>query len=435
MFKPVRHFTTVAALGVSLMLPLGVAHAQPTSDDIAALQAQINELKSQQAEIDELKAQHQAQLDALKSQQLAIEERVAKVNDTSVTRTESGDLQIGNTTLAIGGYIKGQATVSNNGFSGGKASEIVSPGSLRTVDEDLGSRTSLSARESRLNVGTSTPLADDTLKTFVEIDFYGADDEANEVVSNSYAPRLRHAYGSLGNWLVGQTWSTFMDLNGLGEVDAFGQHASVIFVRQTQLRYTQPFDGGSLQFAVENPEDGGDDQSVPDMVGRVNFDGDWGHASVAALARRLQVDDGLDDDSEWGDAYSVTARLPTFGKDDIRLQANYGNLGRYMGLRPYPDASVTEGEIEGVDAWGASAIYRHYWTDSLRTSVAYSKTGLDSDGSGDMTDSYDTTFINLMWSPMANTTYGFEYQHFNLEEVDGDSFDLDRLHFSARYDF
>lgn len=435
MFKPVRQLTTVTALGVSLMLPLGVAQAQPTAADIAALQAQINELKNQQAEIDELKAQHQQQLDALQSQQLALEEGVAEVNDTAVTRTESGDLQIGETTLSIGGYIKGQATVSDNGFSDGKASEIVSPGSLRSVDEDLGSRTSFSARQSRLNVGTSTPVAGDTLKTFVEVDFYGADDEANEFVSNSYAPRLRHAYGSWGNWLAGQTWSTFMDLNGLGEVDAFGQHASVVFVRQAQLRYTQPFDGGSLQFSVENPEDGGDDQSVPDMVGRVNFDGDWGHASVAALARRLTVDDGVDDDSEWGDAYSVTARLPTFGKDDIRLQANYGNLGRYMGLRPYPDASVSEGDIEGVDAWGASAIYRHYWTDRLRTSVAYSQTGLDSDGAGDMTDSYDTAFINLMWSPMANTTYGLEFQHFDLEEVDGDNFDLNRLHLSARYDF
>jgi hypothetical protein len=40
-----------------------------------------------------------------------------------------------------------------------------------------------------------------------------------------------------------------------------------------------------------------------------------------------------------------------------------------------------------------------------------------------------------MWSPMAQTTYGIEYQHFDLEEVDGDSFDLNRVHFSAQYNF
>ncbi|WP_168709132.1 DcaP family trimeric outer membrane transporter [Halomonas borealis] len=421
MFKPVRRITTVTVLGSTLMLPLGMANAQATPDDIEALQAQMQVL--------------QTQLDELKSEQRTTRETVAAVSDDVVTPTPKGDLKIGETTLSIGGYIKAQATLANNGYGDGKASEIVTPGSLRSVDEDLGNRTSFSARQSRLNVGTATPLAGDTLKTFVEIDFYGADDEANEFVSNSYAPRLRHAYGSWGNWLAGQTWSTFMDLNGLGEIDAFGQHASVIFARQAQLRYTQPFEGGSLQFALENPEDGGDDQSVPDIVGRVNVDGDWGHASAAALARRLTVDNGVDDDNEWGDAYSVTGRFPTLGKDDIRLQANYGNLGRYMGLRPYPDAQTENGEIGGVDAWGASAIYRHYWSDEWRSSLAYSRTGLDESGSGDMTDRYDTTFVNLMWSPMANTTYGIEYQRFDLEEVDGDTFGLDRLHVSAQYNF
>jgi hypothetical protein len=92
-------------------------------------------------------------------------------------------------------------------------------------------------------------------------------------------------------------------------------------------------------------------------------------------------------------------------------------------------------EIEGVDAWGATAIYRHFWTDNLRSSLAYSRTGLDSSGSANMTDSYDTTFFNLMWSPVANTTFGVEYQRFDLEEVDGDTFDLDRVHFSAQYNF
>ncbi|MGV8844389.1 MAG: DcaP family trimeric outer membrane transporter [Pseudomonas sp.] len=426
MFKPIIKITTATVIGASLMLPLQMAHAQATPAEISALQVQMKAL--------------QAQIDALTSQQQATQKEVATVGKNVVTRTPAGDLLIGDTTLSIGGYIKAQATASNNGFGDGKASEIVSPGALRKMNSDQGSRTSMSARESRFNIGTSTPVFGDTLKTFVELDFYGSDNQANEFVSNSYGPRLRHAYGSWGKWLAGQTWSTFMDLNGLGEIDAFGQHASAIFVRQTQLRYTQPFAGGSLQFALENPEDGGDDQSVPDMIGRVNFDGNWGHASVAAMARKLSLDDGTAKDSKWGDAYSVTGRFPTFGKDDIRLQANYGNLGRYMGLLAYPDSVVVDGgtengNIDSIDAWGLSAIYRHFWTDSLRSSLAYSQTGLDSSGSGNMTDSYDSAFINLMWTPITNTTLAIEYQRFKLEEVDGDNFDLNRMQVSAKYDF
>jgi cell division protein FtsB len=156
MFKPARRITELSAVGISLMLPLGVANAQANPADIEALQAQLQAL--------------QAQIDELKSQQRATQEEVATASDNVVTRTPNGDLQIGETTLSIGGYIKAQATLANNGYGDNKASEIVTPSSLRSVDEDLGSRNSFSARQSRLNVGTRTPLAGDALKTFVEID-------------------------------------------------------------------------------------------------------------------------------------------------------------------------------------------------------------------------------------------------------------------------
>jgi len=52
-----------------------------------------------------------------------------------------------------------------------------------------------------------------------------------------------------------------------------------------------------------------------------------------------------------------------------------------------------------------------------------------------MTDSYDSAFINLMWTPITNTTLAIEYQRFKLEEVDGDNFDLNRMQVSAKYDF
>ncbi|MBS7689777.1 hypothetical protein I0E98_01515 [Pseudomonas lalucatii] len=210
MFKSVRKMNPITALGVSLMLPLGAVQAEVAAVDINALQAQMAKQQAQMAALQE-------QIEALKSQQLVTQNEVGKVSENIVTRTPSGDLLIGETTLAIGGYIKAQSTLSSNGFADGKANEIVTPGSLRAVDERQGAG-SFSARQSRFNIGTSTPLAGNTLTTFVEVDFYGADDEANEFVSNSYAPRLRHAYGSWGNWLAGQTWSTFMDLNGLGEL-------------------------------------------------------------------------------------------------------------------------------------------------------------------------------------------------------------------------
>ena len=100
---------------------------------------------------------------------------------------------------------------------------------------------------------------------------------------------------------------------------------------------------------------------------------------------------------------SLTARFPTVGKDDIRMQVNYGNVGRYMGLRAYPDAIVNGDQIDGVDAWGASVFYRHYWTDTLRSTVAYSTSKIQDAGdyTGTTTTRYDSSFVNGFWWTVA----------------------------------
>ncbi len=87
------------------------------------------------------------------------------------------------------------------------------------------------------------------MTTFVEMDFLGSA-QGNEVVTNSYSPRLRHAFLTYNKWLFGQTWFTFFNVGALPEnLDFVGPAESTIFGRQTQIRYTS----GPWQFALENP--------------------------------------------------------------------------------------------------------------------------------------------------------------------------------------
>ena len=63
-------------------------------------------------------------------------------------------------------------------------------------------------RQSRLGVKSSTPTKYGELKTQFEFELFGTGVDAGQTTF-----RLRHAYGELGQFGAGQTWSPFMDID------------------------------------------------------------------------------------------------------------------------------------------------------------------------------------------------------------------------------
>ena len=87
--------------------------------------------------------------------------------------------------------------------------------------------------------------------TRFEIDFFGSRHRRPAHQQHATRPVLRHAYVQWGNWLVGQTWSNFMDVATLPEaVDFIGPTDGTTFVRQPQVRYTM----GGFSLSAENRE-------------------------------------------------------------------------------------------------------------------------------------------------------------------------------------
>jgi hypothetical protein len=172
------------------------------------------------------------------------------------------------------------------------------------------------ARESRINFRADTTTdGGDKITAFIEMDFFTHGD-GNEVVSNSYSPRLRHAFIKYNKWTFGQTWSTFMDVAALPEaLDFVGPAESTTFIRQSMIRYTT----GNLELAVENPQtfvaDPGDvggnerDRSTaPDMIARYTFKLDGGsYVKLAGLVRSLKVGSGVSQTDEMGVGVSASA--------------------------------------------------------------------------------------------------------------------------------
>lgn len=351
----------------------------------------------------------------------------------------SFDIDLGDKgTIKFGGYIKMDMRHVNGdiGYTDyWRGADVAMTGTEKDADGNVirtynvvgdVSSTNFSVRESRIN--TTYKRGDVT--GFVEMDFYGGG--GNELVSNSTSPRLRHAFIGYKNWKVGQTWTNFMPLIALPEaVDFGGPIVGEIFIRQPQVRYTS----GNWSFSIENPEtwggsgtissngvggglSGADTQeSMPDFTGVYSTKGDWGAAQVGVLVRN--VDDGGID--ETATALSLAAKWK-LGEDDLRVQVNTGELGRYVGAGVGAEVVTDKNGNLTVDKSTSYTIaYRHVIGNGWRTNIYAG--GYDSDESA---RKRTHVAANLMATVAPGLTAGVEVGRYEISDdgmsdVNGDT--------------
>ena len=304
------------------------------------------------------------------------------------------------------------------------------------------------ARETRINfrADTTTP-GGDSITAFIEMDFFIHSD-GNEVVSNSYSPRLRHAFIKYNKWTFGQTWSTFQDVGALPEaLDFVGPAESTTFIRQAMVRYTT----GNLELAVENPEafvaGAGDVErgrsTMPDLIGRYTFKlGDKGsYVKVAGLYRSIKVGDiaGSQRD-ETGYGVSVSSKLMFGNGADLRAMVTYGDgVGRYIGLGFVRDGYIgLDNEISTAEALAYFVSLRMPFGNGWRANVMYGNTSIDYDSdalAAGLNDSGSSIHVNLIKNILPKLDVGAEIIYGERELVSGTDGDFTRLQFSAKYAF
>lgn len=305
-------------------------------------------------------------------------------------------------------------------------------------------------KQTRFNITTNTKTAEgDSIKGVLEFDFL-ATPGGNERVSNSYVPRVRHAFISYQGWTVGQTWTTFQDVKTLPEsVDFVGTTDGVVFGRQALVKYTT----GAWEFALENSEStitpfGGiearivsDDGAVPDAVVRYTHTADWGHVSVAGIFRQLTLEvPGENDDSVTSAGISLNSKINVGEKDDIRLSFTTGSgLGRYIGLNTVNGAVIdASGNLETIDSAAYTVAYRHVWNNKMRSSFSYSALSVDNDVALTGLSATESTYsvsANLLYSPTPKITVGGEVKQATREIETGADGDMTRVQFTMKYAF
>jgi hypothetical protein len=366
---------------------------------------------------------------------------------------DSAPASSSSTTYKFGGYVKFDAMFSDYSDAtpgGGSlmrqfyyAPQI--PIGDGTVSDDI--TTDFQARESRLNFKVDHTTAGGRKVTgFIEMDFFAVTTTANEVISNSYSPRVRHAFLKFDNWTFGQTWSTFQDVAALPEaLDFVGPAESTTFIRQSMIRYTT----GNLELALENPQtfvSGGDRDlsTVPDLIARYTFKMDGGsYVKLAGLVRSLKIQDDTSGSQADATAYGISASAKfVFGSGgDLRAMVNYGDgIGRYVGLGFTPDGvrNPFTGEIDTAESVSYFVAYRHLWNDKWRSNIMYGTNSIDyADDltAASLNDNASSFHFNVIHNVLPKLDVGAEIIWGEREIVNGTDGDFTRFMLSAKYAF
>jgi hypothetical protein len=317
-------------------------------------------------------------------------------------------------------------------------------------------------RQSRLGVKTSTPTKYGELKTQFEFELFGTGVDAGQTTF-----RLRHAYGELGQFGAGQTWSPFMDPDVFPNSLEYWGPNGMVFFRNVQFRWMPLKGRNSVTIAIERPGASGDagrfsDRieltgikpkfDLPDFSGNVRFTRDWGHVQIAGILRRIKWVDTLDDDvdldgSLTGGGVNISSNLNFTKKDVGRFSVVYGTgIENYMndapvdvGLQLNPSGGprrLVKGV--GLPVLGVVAFLDHNWNKKFSTSIGYSLVNIEN-SNGQAPDAYHRghyALTNLLYHPVENVMVGGEFQWGRRENfLDGFHSDDFRVQFSFKYNF
>jgi hypothetical protein len=316
-------------------------------------------------------------------------------------------------------------------------------------------------RQSRFGMKSSTPTDYGDLKTTFEFELFGTGADAGQTTF-----RLRHAYGQLGDFGAGQTWSPFMDPDVFPNTLEYWGPTGMVFFRNVQLRWAPTMGNHSFIAAIERPGASGDagiyaDRielqnikprfPVPDFSGAYKFSQKWGYVRAAGILRVIKYDDLLQDQFDlsgtatgWG--INLSSNYNVTKNDVIRAQFVFGEgIQNYMNDSPVDVAAKKNlndpvrpivGDtipITGLVLW-----LDHTWNKEFTSSIGYSRqdnTNTDAQAPNAFKDG-QYVLGNLLYYPVTNVMFGGEFQWGRRENFsDGFHSDGVKVQFSFKYNF
>lgn len=296
------------------------------------------------------------------------------------------------------------------------------------------------ARQSRLSFDARWLVDDRVVRTFIEADFFG------NTTTSASAFRLRHAYGRIGRFTAGQTWTTFTDPSAVPQTLDVEGAVSNVNRRQALARWDQPLLDGSLLFAaaledpnvvIESPTmlAGEARTDTPDFITRLRVEPEWGEFQVASIIRQLGFQPtGMPEISETAWGFNFTGSALMLPGTKAYYQFTFGEgIGSYRGSPDVVATGPMTGEIVPVLGWLVGL--KHEWNDRLSSNVTISEVTLDDFPGQDPASLKDTTYlaVNLIQNPFERVFWGIEYLYGVRQDVSGDEGSANRLQVSCGF--
>ena len=416
-------------LSLSVVVPLQQINAE-TTDDVAILNEKLAKMQQQ---IDFLTA-NQKLSEAKQPSIKTSENKANSVNNEKST-------VIGQTKLKFYGNIRVDAAYD---FKGSTHSIANKTGSV-PLNESHPTHDSLnvSAATSRFGVEVSKPTALGELAGKLEADFMGSGgDNGNGSV------RVRHAYFSLGNWLIGQTTSPFVNNETAPSLVDFTGAMGTGTQRNVQVRYQQlltskqkilvALEGGDIEHS--NVEGG---SRFPALTMRYDLKDQNYLIQLHGLLHEVRaITDTKDEKKELAWGLGLGTKYNITDKDALFL--NYYHVvgdNHYMLYSKDNDAFYFDNNKLYLSEFDSAQLgYMHKWNKDFRSSFSvaslwYNDDSVFAEQNLDQNEKLVNASANLFWTPVEKVDFGIEYTYGKRTTFSNLEGNLSRVNFLARYNF
>ncbi|MBU3847459.1 MAG: TMF family protein, partial [Candidatus Acinetobacter avistercoris] len=295
---------------------LGLAILMITTSSYAAmtLEEQVAHLQNQVQELQTLMQQQKQASEKISAELPILKEKSALKTDLKQLVTKGGaEFELYGNVRADASYqFKGPSTMYNY------ISAVPLEGSVNEGNNSDKFQSTLNA--TRFGFNFKTPkMGDHSVGGKVEMDFFGG--------AGRDTFRIRHAYLTYDQWLIGQTWSNFNAVEYFPETVDASLSVGGSLTRVPQVKFSYPVDKNmNLAFSLEDSKaetvttsgtqgfttDAKAKLKIPSAVGRLNYKFDNGSALSGRvfLTQKATNHEGNDDFLAWGAAlggkYQIT---------------------------------------------------------------------------------------------------------------------------------